>query len=121
MAQDISHDHSGFQHMKCEECVLPTANTSSLAAKPHQSLFNLLTISSDLIPVLITVDVLLCIGPFLCSGDGGAVFIVVPAELKGKLCSGSAKELLEDAPQRVHPSAHPGHQQEQVDARGRQK
>lgn len=64
MAQDISHHHSDFQHKKCEERVFPTANTSSLAAKPHQSLFHLLTISSNIIPILITVHVLLCFGPF---------------------------------------------------------
>lgn len=65
-----------------------TANTSSLAAKPHQSLFNLLTISSNIIPILTTVHVLLCFGPFLCSGGGGAVFILVPAEFWQ--CQGAA-------------------------------
>lgn len=88
---------------------------------PHQSLFNLLITSLNLIPILITVNVLLFIGSFLCFGGGGAVFIVVPAELKGKLCSGSAKELLKDAPHwSAHHSARPGHQQDQLDARGRQ-
>lgn len=88
MAQDISHHHSDFQHKKCEERVFPTANTSSLAAKPHQSLFNLLTISSNIIPILITVHVLLCFGPFLCSGGGEALFILVPAEFWQ--CQGAA-------------------------------
>lgn len=52
----------------------------------------------DLITILITVNVLLSIGPFLHPGVGGATFITAPAELKGKPCSGSAEELLKDAP-----------------------
>lgn len=53
---------------------------------------------SNLIPILIPVNFLLYIEPFLHLGVGGATFITVPAELKGKPCSGGAEELLKDIP-----------------------
>lgn len=47
--------------------------------------------------MLITVNVVLCIGPFLCFGGGGAVFIVMPAELAGSAGSQRKAELMVEA------------------------
>lgn len=72
--------------------------------------------------MLITVSVLLYIGSFFHLVVGGVTFITVPAELKGKPCSGSAKEAPKDAPcLGTHHFACPEHQQDRVDARERQR